>query len=373
MRSRVNSTVIDSYNLEKLTGAISDLIKPLGGFEKFVKAGMTVLINPNLLSARTPERAITTHPDLVRAVASECRRLGARVLVGDSPGGVEKGLKRVWDNTGMSEAAKASGAELVAFEQGNVKMASAGDKSYHISKYAFDADLIISIPKLKTHVLTNYTGAIKNNYGFIPGLRKSDYHKKYPDARSFSGVVVDIFSLIRPQLTIMDAALALEGDGPASGDPKWLGFLFASEDAVAMDSSVMNLIQGKSRRVWTTEIAARRDLGISDLSQIERTGPAFKPGSFDSFKMPSNFYINLIPSALVRALEPYIWARPAINKDSCTLCGICKTSCPQDAISKIDGEMRIDYDLCIKCMCCHEICPENSVFLNKSRLAKIIG
>jgi uncharacterized protein (DUF362 family)/Pyruvate/2-oxoacid:ferredoxin oxidoreductase delta subunit len=373
LRSKVNSVIIDSYDFEKLCGAVADLVKPFGGFGKFVKPGMTVLINPNLLSARTPERAVTTHPDLVRAVAQECRRLGARVLIGDSPGGVEKGLKRVWDNTGMSAAAESAGVELVAFEQGDVKKVFVEDRSYYLSRYAFDADLIISLPKLKTHVLTNYTGAVKNSYGFVPGLKKSDYHKKFPDARSFSGVVVDVLSIIKPQLTIMDGALAMEGDGPASGDPKWLGFLFASTDAVAMDSAVMNLISGKSRRVWTTEIAARRGLGISEISQIDRTGPAFKSGSFKSFKMPGNFYLNLIPSSLVKALEPYIWVRPAISDDTCTLCQACKTACPQEAISKIDGTMRIDYDICIKCMCCHEVCPEKSVFLKRSRLASLIG
>jgi Pyruvate/2-oxoacid:ferredoxin oxidoreductase delta subunit len=114
-------------------------------------------------------------------------------------------------------------------------------------------------------------------------------------------------------------------------------------------------------------------LGISEISQIDRTGPAFKSGSFKSFKMPGNFYLNLIPSSLVKALEPYIWVRPAISDDTCTLCQACKTACPQEAISKIDGTMRIDYDICIKCMCCHEVCPEKSVFLKRSRLASLIG
>jgi uncharacterized protein (DUF362 family)/Pyruvate/2-oxoacid:ferredoxin oxidoreductase delta subunit len=348
-------------------------MEPLGGFRNFVKPGMTVLINPNLLSARTPDRAVTTHPELVRAVARECVKLGAEVLIGDSPGGVEKGLKRVWDNTGMSGAAELTGAKLVGFEEGNIKKVAVESRSYHISRYAFDVDFIISLPKLKTHVLTNFTGAIKNSYGFIPGIKKSDYHKKHPDARSFSNVAVDIFSIVKPGLYIMDGGLALEGDGPASGDQKWLGYLFASTDAVAMDSAVMTLLCKRERHVWPTEIAAGRGLGIADISQIDLSGPAFKKGLIEDFKMPGNFYLNFIPSFLVRSLEPYIWARPAMNDDNCTMCEICMDNCPQDAISVRDGNMRIDYNKCIKCMCCHELCPDNAVFLNKSRLAKIIG
>lgn len=373
MSSLVNSVTIDSYDYEKLSAAVTALLAPLGGFERFVSPGMTVLINPNLLSARTPDRAITTHPALVRFVASECSRLGARVLIGDSPGGVAKGLKRVWDNTGMTEAAKLSGVELVGFESGDVKSVSVNGNNYHVSNYAFEADLIISLPKLKTHVLTNFTGAIKNCYGFIPGIRKSDYHKKHPDAESFSNVIVDVFSIINPGLFIMDSGLALEGDGPASGDPRWLGYLFASTDAVALDSSAMSLLNKGARKVWPTEIAVRRKLGTGDLPNIRRTGPAFENGPPANFKMPTNFYLKLIPSFLVRTIEPYFWVRPAMNDDTCTMCEVCKDNCPQNAIFEKNGSMRIDYNECIKCMCCHELCPENSVFLNKSRLAKYIG
>lgn len=374
MRSSVNSVAIDSYDFENLSAAVVSLMEPLGGFGRFVKPGMRVLINPNLLSAREPDRAVTTHPELVRAVAVECMKAGAEVLIGDSPGGVEKGLKRVWDNTGMSGVSESTGAKLVGFEEGGTRKVSVEERSYHLSKYALDVDFIISLPKLKTHVLTNFTGAIKNSYGFIPGMRKSDYHKSHPDARSFSGVVVDIFSIVKPGLHIMDGGLAMQGDGPASGEKKWLGFLFASADAVAMDSAVMTLISKRKRRVvWPTEIAAARQLGVADISGIDLSGPAFKTGSIVDFKMPSNFYMNLIPSFLVRSLEPYVWVRPAMNDDDCTRCEICLDNCPQQAISVRDGNMRIDYEKCIKCMCCHELCPENAVFLAKSRLAKVIG
>jgi len=373
MRSVVNSVEIESYESEHLSGAIEKLLEPLGGIKRFVKPGMRVLINPNLLSARTPERAVTTHPELVAAVASACKAQGAHVIIGDSPGGVEKGLKRVWDNTGMTLAAEKTGSELVGFESGKVKELSIEDRKYYLSSYAFDCDFVISLPKLKTHVLTNYTGAIKNCYGFVPGFRKADYHKQNPDVNSFSKVVVDIFSLVKPGLFIMDAGLAMDGEGPASGNPRWLGYLMASEDGVALDSAAASLILDGRRRVMTTEFAAARGIGIADLSEITRLGKAFTNGAISDFKLPANAYMKFIPSFLVKALEPYLWVRPAINDETCTMCRICLINCPQDVISEDNGKMRFDYDKCIKCMCCHELCPYKSVFLERSRLGKLIG
>jgi uncharacterized protein (DUF362 family)/Pyruvate/2-oxoacid:ferredoxin oxidoreductase delta subunit len=373
MRSIVSSIDIESYDQEKLTAALARLLNPLGGLARFIKPGMTVLLKPNLLSARTPDRAVTTHPELVAAVARKCLAAGASVLIGDSPGGVEKGLKRVWENTGMSRVAHETGATLVGFESGRVNEKSVEGRKYYLSSYAFDVDFIISLPKLKTHVLTNYTGAIKNCYGFIPGLRKADYHKQNPDARSFSRVVVDVYSLVKPGLCIMDGGMAMEGDGPASGEPRWLGYLFASTDGVALDNSVSSILGKKRRVVWPTEIALERGLGPADLSSIDRLGRAFRSGMTEDFKLPSNAYMNFIPSFLVKTLEPYLWVRPAINQDSCTLCMDCLTSCPKNAIYESDGRLEFNYDECIKCMCCHELCPSKSVFLERSRLGRLIG
>jgi len=373
MKSIVSSISIDSYDSAKLEAAIHKLLDPLGRINRFVKPGMTVLINPNLLSARKPEKAVTTHPELVAAVSALCIKAGAEVIIGDSPGGVEKGLKRVWDNTGMTAAAEMSKARLVGFESGRVKEAAVDGRKYYISRYAYDVDLIISLPKLKTHVLTNYTGAIKNCYGFIPGLRKSDYHRQNPDVKSFSSVVVDIFSSVKPALFIMDAGLVMEGDGPASGDTRWLGYLLASTDGVALDASVAATLGIGKRRVWTTEFAAQRGLGQADLSQIEVLGEAFRAGAVDRFKWPSNAYMNLIPSTLAKTLAAYFWVRPAIDQKTCTKCGECVINCPQEVIYETDDGLRFDYDKCIKCMCCHELCPYRSIYLERSRLARLLG
>ena len=373
MKAKVNSVKIDSYNLEKLDQHLAGLLAPWGGLEYFIKPGMVVLIKPNLLSARTPERAVTTNPELVSAIARKCIERGAKVILGDSPGGVEKGLKRVWDNTGMTEAAAKSKATLVSFESGGTCAKKANGETYNLWKHADDADFIISVPKLKTHVLTLYTGAVKNCFGFVPGLMKSEYHKSHPKPKSFSKVLVDIYSLVKPGLTIMDAGLAMEGDGPASGNPKWLGYLFAAVDGLALDCSIAELIGIKPKHLLTARLAIGRHIGMVNLDNIETTGPAFKVKKLPDFKLPSNFYMNLIPEFAVRTAGNYLWVRPAIKHELCTLCHTCVDNCPQNVIFERDGKLHFNYDECIKCMCCHELCPEKAVYLEKSWLAKRIG
>lgn len=184
---------------------------------------------------------------------------------------------------------------------------------------------------------------------------------------------MDLYSIVRPGLFIMDAGLGMEGDGPTSGRPRLLGYLFAAVDGVAMDASVMSLLDSGKRRVLTTEVAERRGLGVRDPTRIDRRGPAFPNGAIADFKMPTNAYLRFVPSFLVRTLELYLWVRPAIDHLSCTGCNICMINCPQGVIFEKDGRLEFDYDNCIRCMCCHELCPHGSVFLQKSRLAGMIG
>ena len=153
MRSTVNSIQIHSYNSEHIKPAIEKLLGPLGGLNRYVKPGMNVLINPNMLSARTPDRAVTTHPEIVAAVAKMCIEIGANVRIGDSPGGIVKGLKRTWNNTGMSDVAERTGAELIGFELGDQDNFKIEKREHFVTRFAAEADFIISIPKLKTHVL----------------------------------------------------------------------------------------------------------------------------------------------------------------------------------------------------------------------------
>ncbi|KPL04414.1 MAG: hypothetical protein AMJ90_00885 [candidate division Zixibacteria bacterium SM23_73_2] len=373
-KSKVFITRCQDYQLDNVREALKRSLEYLGGLKRFVKKNDRVLVKPNLLSAREPERAVTTHPSLVLAVIEEVKKLGGIPFIGDSPGGTEKGIERLWKNTGMAEVSEKTGAELLSFEkEGVYRKETSSGKTYFIAKPALDFDVIISLPKLKTHTLTLLTCGIKNMFGVIPGFRKGEYHKEAPGPRDFAEVVVDIFSLVKPHLNIVDAVVCMSGDGPASGNPTYLGIILASEDAVALDSVTARIYGFKDGEIDTTNIASERGLGRGDLSQIEILGDDLPDFSMFDLKLPSNRFLRLIPKFLVKLLAPYIWVRPAILDGNCTNCNVCVENCPVKTIYPGDPTPVYDYKNCINCMCCHELCPHRAVYLEKSWLSRRIG
>ncbi|MGB2980988.1 MAG: DUF362 domain-containing protein, partial [Candidatus Zixiibacteriota bacterium] len=344
------------------------------GLERFVKKDQTVLIKPNLLSAKDPSRAITTHPSVVRAVTEQVQELGAVPILGDSPGGVDRGIKRVWENTKLSEVSGQTGAKLVAFESSGVYPKTTPEgRTYFIAKPVLDADVVISLAKLKTHTLTLMTGAVKNMFGSIPGFRKAVYHKEAPKPKDFAKVIVDIFSLTKPHVTLVDAIVAMEGDGPSSGDPKYAGLLLAGTDAVALDMLAARIMGFKDGEIDITVEAQRRGLGPKSFEQIEILGEDLSQIPLPKFVLPSNRLIRMIPNFLLKLVGPFVWVRPNILDGNCINCNICVENCPTKTIRAGEKRPSFDYTNCINCMCCHELCPEKAVYLEKSRIAKRIG
>jgi uncharacterized protein (DUF362 family)/Pyruvate/2-oxoacid:ferredoxin oxidoreductase delta subunit len=370
-RPRAGIVRCRGYDPAEVSHKIDMLLDHLGGLDKYIKPGMNVLLKPNFLSAKAPERAVTTHPEIVAAVARKVRSLGASVRVGDSPGGAKRGVRRVWENTGMLAMAEREGLELVNFEASGVVQFRLDGRIYNLARPAVEADFIINLPKLKTHVLTLMTGAIKNMFGLVPGFRKGNYHKQYPKPKDFAQVVVDILSLKPPGLTIMDAVLSMEGDGPSSGTPRWTNLLLGSSDPVAVDAVAAEIIGLNPGKVPTTVIASESGLGIGWPEAVEIVGEKLADVKISDFKLTSNRMLELIPGFLVRMIDPLIWVRPAIREESCTQCHTCVNSCPTGALTNTNKSVpRFNYDLCINCWCCHELCPDKAVYVNQSWLAK---
>ena len=188
----------ESYSPEAANRAVERALSAAVGRQRSALAGQTILLKPNLLAARDPARAITTHPVIVGAAIDYFKRLGAQVSVGDSPAGAVRGVRRVWENTGMLEVCRRKGAALVNLEAGGWVSKSVSDRSYEIARSVYDYDRIVNMPKLKTHILTLMTGSIKNMFGCVPGFRKSVLHLAHPDPGSMSRALVDIFSLVKP-------------------------------------------------------------------------------------------------------------------------------------------------------------------------------
>ncbi|MBD3170454.1 MAG: DUF362 domain-containing protein [candidate division Zixibacteria bacterium] len=368
IKTKVAIVKCNSYNPSDVRGATRKLMDLLG-FDTNTSKDLT-LINPNLLSAKAPDRAITTHPVVVRAVSDLFSSNGNKVLVGDSPGGADRGVHRVWKNTGLLDAMKGAAGKLHSFEGNPVVKVSHNGRSFHVADVAKKADLVIGVSKLKTHVLTLMTGALKNCYGFIPGFRKAVYHKEFPKPDKFSAMLVDLYAATKPDLFIMDAILAMEGDGPSSGKPKQLNLLLASTDAVALDSVAATVIGFQPRKIDYLKLAHDMRIGRADLDEIDIIGENIAECKADSFELPSNTKLKMIPDLLVKLISPYIWAHPAIDHDVCIRCDECKDNCPTGAISEDGDKLVYDYNRCIDCMCCHELCPNKAVYIKKSWLAR---
>lgn len=371
-KSTVSISECSSYDLDAVQSAVENSLKGLGGISSFVKPGDKVLIKPNMLQAKSPEAFITTHPAVIEAVINILKDAGAVPMVGDSPGGPARGMEKFWKITGFCDVCKRTGAQLVNFEKSGIYELERNSRKYRIAKPVIDADVFINLPKIKTHGLTKFSCAVKNTYGVIPGLQKTDYHKLAPKPSDFAGIIVDVFALSKPHLNIIDGVVGMDGMGPSAGNPKEIGVVIASDDAVAADSIICYYLGKNPMEVPTNRIAHEQGLGESLIENIKVLGEF---PQIDNFKWPPNFAgsMEMIPSSISRALMKLWWSRPAIDPELCTNCNICVKSCPTDAILKERPTPVFEYDKCINCLCCMEMCPEKAVFEGKSRIYSFIS
>jgi uncharacterized protein (DUF362 family)/Pyruvate/2-oxoacid:ferredoxin oxidoreductase delta subunit len=366
-----------SYEPAAVQDAVRRSIDLLGGIGRFVKPGERILLKPNLLSAKEPERAITTHPEIVRAVVRLVREAGAHPMIGDSPGGAIKGVDRVWEKTGMKRISVEEGVPLVNFETGGVVEKAIDHRdvhAIHLSRHAMEADGIINLPKIKTHSFMTFTCAIKNFFGCIPGLRKAEYHKMSPHPDDFGRLLAEIFLQVKGKVrfTLADGIVGMEGNGPSSGDIRKMDLLAVSADALALDSFLALLLGFKPSRIATLRYLADRGAGEWRTGQIELLGDT--PSSFNvsGFRFPATWYLQLVPRRLVKLLGRLFWLRPEIVPEICQNCLLCVKSCPVHTIRRQDGGKKpvVDPSACINCLCCHELCPYNAIALKSSFLAR---
>lgn len=371
MPAIVSVVPCQGYDLECIRQAVTAALAPLGGMPAFVRPGMRVLLKPNLLTAAAPERAITTHPAVVQVVAHLVQAAGGEVLIGDSPDASSTALPGVWRKTGMAGAADAAGAALLAFE--GVSWVQLAGRDYFIARPVTEADLVIDLPKLKTHALTLYTGAVKNLFGVIPGARKKDVHIRAPGLPDFSRELANLLELVRPGLTILDGVEGLEGEGPgASGTLHAYGVMAASADPVALDTVITRGMGFKPGEVLHLAQAGARGLGVSDLHRIQVAGGQGLP-DFGRLDLPrSSWVMQRIPSWLSVPVRGLIKLTPRIDARACKGCGKCSAVCAGGALAP-GKPPRLDPARCIGCMCCGEVCPQGAIHPQRPRLARLFG
>jgi len=360
------------YSHESIDRALSELLEPFGGLKTFVKPGQKVLLKPNMLTAKSPEAAATTHPAVVGAVASECRKLGAEVFIGDSPPMSLGDIENYWDKTGFLQAAEDSGAKMVAFEKEptrNVTIKSDNrTTTFYATELFFKVDLVINLPKLKTHNLTVISGAVKNHFGLLPGVQKAQLHMKFPKPIIFGNLMTEIAAALPTGLTIMDGIEGMDGQGPAAGRAIKTNCLLASTHPVAVDLGLCAVVGLDPRKIPTLIHGENINFGPRDLSEVEVKGVSLDDLRFKDFRVPEAHFVVKIPDFLINLLKNFIWIRPCLKHDLCIKCGACAKICPAEAIKVGEIGALFNRRTCISCFCCMEVCPRDAVVMKSSFL-----
>jgi uncharacterized protein (DUF362 family) len=325
-------------------------------------AGKKVFIKPNVLRASEAHEGIVTHPALLQAVVEKVKTMNpAQLLVGDNPGLFNYGANEesFW-KTGLMAAAQGcysnigNDAVRVAFHPEFMSSVS-------ISRAIHEADIVISLPKFKTHGLTVLTGGIKNSYGVLPGAQKALLHRLAGSPERFHELVVAVFKLRVPDLFILDAVVGMEGNGPASQDLRDIGLVLAADNAVALDAVMAVMMGLDPARLRFLQKAREEGLGDFDLEKIEILGQ-LKP--LPDFKLPPLGGSAIQSNAAVQEIiAERTLLRPLADPDACTACGTCAEQCPVNALAMKEDLPEVDADTCITCFCCQEICPEQAIAL----------
>lgn len=369
---------------------IARLLEMMGGIERFVRPGEKIALKVNLLRPAKPEQAITTHPAIAAAVGKLVKQTGAVPVIVDSPGGghqhTKKELDKLYRTCGMYQAAGKAGIEasldtryeVVSFPEGKLI------KRIEVITPVREADGVINLCKMKTHMFMFMTGAVKNNFGIIPGISKPGYHAKLADTGHFAGMLLDLAAYVKPRLSIMDAVLSLEGDGPGTaGTPRQAGLLLASVNPLALDvvaSEIMGIPRSQNPVLLEAE---KRGLAPTTISEIEVIGADIRDIRIPDYKMPSTILggigfglLNWWQKMLVPLFKNGMSVAPSVIKKQCIACGICRDSCPEHVITiEQNGRKyaKIHPQNCIRCYCCHELCPQKAIELKQSLLYRIVN
>ena len=367
-------------DVEDTKAALVRLLEPIKALD-MIKSGMTVVIKANLVSAMKPDEAGTTHPVLLSALTELLCEKGAKVIIGDSPGGLYNSafVGRVYNVTGMHETEK-HGAALnndysqvtAEFPEGKVL------HSFTYTGYLDQADVIINFCKLKSHGMMGMSCAAKNMFGTVPGVIKPEYHFRFPKYEDFADMIVDLDEYFHPVLSICDAVVGMEGNGPTAGTPKKIGCLIASPSPHALDLVAAKLLGFDLAELPILNAAYLRgmipekveeltvygsldSLTVTDFERVvERKSLQFSGDGKGVFKR--------LRGKLIGAL---LQTKPKLKKDMCVGCGVCANICPAKAIKIVKKKAVIDRKACIRCFCCQEFCPKSAMKVHRTPVAKL--
>lgn len=351
---------VENYSSSDLTLFIDDFFYENRNIFQNIRK---ILIKPNILQACSPDRGVTTHPEFIEKVVIGVQKIGDfELFLGDSPGANFSNYEDVLRKTGILEICNRHGVKTVKFE--NYQPVKHGD--IIVSSVIDEMDLIINLPKLKTHSLTGLTLGVKNLFGLVPGTNKVNYHRNFPKDTRLAEAIYKIYKIVQAKtLCLLDGIVAHEGDGPSKGTPVKLGIVMGSLSEVALDISVCRVLELKDDFCLTNEAAMSDGFDTADIAlenkQIRK-----------KIKVPVTKRFIKIPEKLKQVVAGKIYVKPQIN-NNCIKCLLCLKSCPVCAIGfNKNKELHIDTKKCVECFCCHEVCESGAVDLKRSFLHKVM-
>lgn len=368
----------ESYAETELEQAVARGLDLLGGADTFFNPGETLLLKPNILIGENPKKHVTTHPAVFNAVAKALQEAGAQLTYGDSPAFGPPQISAAL--CGIAAAAESLNIPLADFVHGQVVSFPQGKliKQFTIAKGVLAANGIISISKFKTHALTRLTGAVKNLFGCIPGLLKSQFHATLNDEYQFGKMLLDLNHLLRPRLCVMDAVIGMEGNGPRNGTTRKVSLLIFANNPTAMDAVTVRLMALDPLLVPT--LAAAEEWQVGAVENYKLLGDPIETFIMKDYK------VNRSPASTTKTkgwfstiFRDISSPRPVIDQEKCTTCGTCVDICPvtPKALSFRENEGNLppiyNYDLCIRCYCCQETCPHNAITVKTSFLGRILN
>lgn len=370
--------VYDSPSLDEAVEAV---------FAGSAKAGVlgpqsNVVIKPNLLAKHPPERAVTTHPAVLAACIRALQRRGVtHITVADSPGGPYNAavMKSIYKTSGLAAVCEALGAVCyTACRSAPCQTDGALVRQFELLEPVLEADFLIDLCKVKTHVMTGMTCAVKNLFGCVPGLQKAELHMRFPEKERFGQMLVDLCEAVKPALVIADGVVAMEGDGPAGGEPRELGLLLGGEDPYAVDLAVCRLMGLSAIQVPYLAAAHAAGLCAAACDPAGLAGDVDAAAPVPGYQLPASYssldFSSSVPRPIrwiVPGFEKLVAPRPVIQKSKCIGCGKCAEICPGHTIAVQNGKAQIAPEHCIRCFCCHEMCPAKAIDVRRFGLFRL--
>ncbi|MGB8450806.1 MAG: DUF362 domain-containing protein [Anaerocolumna sp.] len=372
------------YDVDQIEQKLREGFELLGGdsfLRSLIPENSKVLLKPNLLSVIDKGSPVITHYAFFEAVIRIVKEYSSNIAFGDSPGSED--TKKAAEKSGLMEVANRYGVRFADFNDAvHVELNKPlMYKYWNVARAAYEADIVITLPKLKTHAMMFYTGAVKNQFGCIPGFQKAEWHTKQPDAFNFSKMLLDLNSVVKTNFAILDGIVAMEGNGPRNGNPKKMDTIIMGKSLTAVDSVAVRLIgYDNVLSLPFLKVANETNWGTVLPEEIEMLGETLENMKCRDFKLSrSAKVVNFLTPTLNKFVTSLTAPKPVLIEEKCIGCKKCDEVCPEKpkVISFINHNGKTipkwNYNNCIRCFCCQELCPRGAIDIKEKTIKKILG